>query len=94
MSKCLRRDPVERWSATELLAHDFVKESKSPVRKINRPKLDTTPDSVLDRHFWDSMEELETIRILSKKNKSLTERIQQLGEDNHLVLSLKMANWE
>ncbi|XWS18178.1 hypothetical protein CRYUN_Cryun32bG0020300 [Craigia yunnanensis] len=96
LSKCLRRDPVERWSATELLAHDFVKESKFPVKKTDGSKLDT-PNSVLHRQLWESMEELETIQIPSGKscltNKSLMERIQQLGEDN-LVLSLKMPNWE
>ncbi|XWS19387.1 hypothetical protein CRYUN_Cryun31cG0011400 [Craigia yunnanensis] len=95
LSKCLRRDPVERWSATELLLHDFVKESKFPAKKTDGSKLDT-PNSVLHRHLWDSMEELETMEIPSKKNcltnKSFTERIQQLGEDN-LVLSL-MPNWE
>ncbi|XWS12863.1 hypothetical protein CRYUN_Cryun37aG0127000 [Craigia yunnanensis] len=96
LSKCLRRDPVQRWSATELLAHEFVNESTFPVKKTDGSKLDT-PNSVLHRHLWDSMEELETIQIPSKKscltNKSLMERIQQLGEDN-LVLSLKMPNWE
>ncbi|XWS15554.1 hypothetical protein CRYUN_Cryun34aG0010200 [Craigia yunnanensis] len=96
LSKCLRRDPVERWSATELLAHDFVKESKIPVKKTDGSKLDT-PNSVLHRHLWDSMEELETIQIPSKKNcltnKTLAERILQLGEDN-LVLSLKIPDWE
>ncbi|XP_022777423.1 mitogen-activated protein kinase kinase kinase 18-like [Durio zibethinus] len=96
LSKCLRRDPVERWSATELLAHDFVKESKFPVKETEGSKLDT-PNSVMHRHIWDSMEGLDTIKIPSRKscltNKPLMKRMQQLGEDN-LVLFSKMPNWE
>ncbi|XP_039038083.1 mitogen-activated protein kinase kinase kinase 18-like [Hibiscus syriacus] len=86
LSKCLRRDPAERWSATQLLSHDFVKESKEPVGSISE-----TPNNVLHPHFWDSVEELETVQIAS--NKSLMERIRQLGEDN-LVLSSKLPSWE
>ncbi|XVF27917.1 hypothetical protein REPUB_Repub14bG0150800 [Reevesia pubescens] len=97
LSKCLRRNPVERWSATELLDHDFVKESIFSVKKTDDGSKLETPTSVLHRQVWDSMEELETIQIPSKKNcvtnKSLLERIQQLGEDNH-SLTLKKPNWE
>ncbi|XVE51079.1 hypothetical protein DITRI_Ditri02bG0009800 [Diplodiscus trichospermus] len=89
LSKCLSRDPVERWSATELLAHDFVKESKIPANRTDGSLFDS-PSSVLQQHLWDSMEELEIIQI---PNRSLTERIKQLSEDN-VVLSLKMPNWE
>ncbi|GMI91458.1 hypothetical protein HRI_002815100 [Hibiscus trionum] len=92
LSKCLRRDPAERWSATQLLSHDFLKESKFPVKETGGSKLET-PNNVLHPHLWDSMEESETIEIPSKSSKSLMERIRQLGEDN-LVLSLKLPSWE
>ncbi|KAK8683964.1 hypothetical protein V6N13_040003 [Hibiscus sabdariffa] len=90
VSKCLRRDPAERWLATQLLSHDFVKESKFPEKETHGSKLET-PNNVLHPHLWDSMEELDTIQIPS--NKSLMERIRQLSEDN-LVLSSKLPSWE
>ncbi|KAE8736228.1 Saposin-like aspartyl protease family protein [Hibiscus syriacus] len=86
LTKCLRRDPAQRWLATQLLSHGFVKESK----ETDGSKLET-PNNVLHPHLWDSMEELDTIQIPS--NKSLMEMIRQLGEDN-LVLSSKLPCWE
>ncbi|KAK6283517.1 hypothetical protein POUND7_002469 [Theobroma cacao] len=96
LSKCLRRDPVERWTATQLLAHDFVKEMKAPPIKGTDGSELSTPTTVLNLQLWDSMEELETIHIPSRKNrlsKIIMERIQQLGETN-LVSSSEMPVWE
>ncbi|MFQ6654644.1 hypothetical protein Gotur_025546 [Gossypium turneri] len=90
LSKCLRRDPADRWSATQLLSHDFVAESKFPVKETEGSKSET-PNNVLHPNIWDSMEELETVQIPS--NKPIMERLRQLGEDN-LVLSSKIPNWE
>ncbi|KAG8494389.1 hypothetical protein CXB51_012057 [Gossypium anomalum] len=90
LSKCLRRDPADRWSATQLLSHDFVVESKFPVKETDGSKSET-PNNVLHPNIWDSMEELETVQIPS--NKPIMERLRQLGEDN-LVLSSKIPNWE
>ncbi|KAE8659768.1 invertase/pectin methylesterase inhibitor family protein [Hibiscus syriacus] len=90
LGKCLRRDPAERWSATQLLSHDFMKESMFLVKETGGSDLES-PNNVLHPHLWDSMEESETIEIPS--NKSLVERIRQLGEDK-LVLSSKLPSWE
>ncbi|MBA0595257.1 hypothetical protein Gorai_012134, partial [Gossypium raimondii] len=90
LSKCLRRDPADRWSATQLLSHDFLAESKFPVKETEGSKSET-PNNVLHPNIWDSMEELETVQIPS--NKPIMERLRQLGEDN-LVLSSKIPNWE
>ncbi|KAH1065945.1 hypothetical protein J1N35_030932 [Gossypium stocksii] len=90
LRKCLRRDPADRWSATQLLSHDFLAESKFPVKETDGSKSET-PNNVLHPNIWDSMEELETVQIPS--NKPIMERLRQLGEDN-LVLSSKIPNWE
>ncbi|OMO64832.1 hypothetical protein COLO4_31805 [Corchorus olitorius] len=74
LTKCLKRDPVERLSVNELLEHEFITESKCPVKD----QLDS-PNSVLQQQLlWDSMEELETIQVPST-NKSVMERIRQLA---------------
>ncbi|MBA0867006.1 hypothetical protein Goshw_026398, partial [Gossypium schwendimanii] len=90
LSKCLRRDPADRWSAAQLLSHDFIAESKFPVKETEGSKSET-PNNVLHPNIWDSMEELKTVQIPS--NKPIMGRLRQLGEDN-LVLSSKIPNWE
>ncbi|KAG8482068.1 hypothetical protein CXB51_027028 [Gossypium anomalum] len=96
LTKCLKRNPFERWSVIQLLAHEFVNESKFAVNGRDGSQSET-PTSVLNRQLWDSMEEIDTNQILSKKPclpvKCLMKRIQLLVEDD-LVFSLKMPNWD
>ncbi|KAF2303705.1 hypothetical protein GH714_021367 [Hevea brasiliensis] len=51
LSKCLKRDPTERWSTSELLEHDFITEEPSSVLKDTDVD---TPTSVLEKGLWDS----------------------------------------
>ncbi|XP_040987867.1 mitogen-activated protein kinase kinase kinase 18-like [Juglans microcarpa x Juglans regia] len=58
LSKCLMRDPRERWTAKELLEHPFLAENDSysiEVKELNM----SSPNSVLDHGFWESMNVLE-----------------------------------
>ncbi|KAI5671421.1 hypothetical protein M9H77_11785 [Catharanthus roseus] len=63
LKKCLKRDPNERWTAEQLLKHQFLSEI-SKEKKDHREELiqiTTSPTSILDQGIWNSMEEeLET----------------------------------
>ncbi|CAI9090115.1 OLC1v1024808C1 [Oldenlandia corymbosa var. corymbosa] len=61
LRKCLRRNPKERWTAEQLLNHQFLRIMDSPVLKQRRQEEFSTvsPTCVLDQDIWDSIEEEE-----------------------------------
>ncbi|KAJ7946316.1 Protein kinase-like [Quillaja saponaria] len=104
LSKCLIKNPDERWSVGELLKHGFLEESKLLMKEINGSKSDT-PTCVLDQDIWDSMEEyLETIQNPTHNcsSNSPMDRIQQLcggqpnwkWDDNWVTVRSNGANSE
>ncbi|KAK4437368.1 Mitogen-activated protein kinase kinase kinase [Sesamum alatum] len=56
LSKCLRVDPRERWTAKELLRHRFLDEFGSSHVKMIRNNTGS-PTSILDQGIWSSIEE-------------------------------------
>ncbi|KAG6637641.1 mitogen-activated protein kinase kinase kinase 18 [Carya illinoinensis] len=58
LSNCLRRDPRERWTATELLEHPFLAENDSHSIEVKELTM-SSPNSVLDHGFWESTNVLE-----------------------------------
>ncbi|XP_077227090.1 mitogen-activated protein kinase kinase kinase 18-like [Tasmannia lanceolata] len=84
LSKCLRRNAEERWTVDELLKHPFVDELGSSSKRIIDPVfVSNSPTSILDRGFWDSLENGQThwdrTHMGSSSNGPLAERIRQLS---------------
>ncbi|KAI9094162.1 hypothetical protein K1719_026744 [Acacia pycnantha] len=84
LDRCLRRDPTERWTATQLLKHPFVKEFNSKSMEKEIQKLNSSsPTCVLEQGFWNSTEEFETQGNLIRsrfENSAADDRIRRLAE--------------
>ncbi|KAJ8479027.1 hypothetical protein OPV22_022754 [Ensete ventricosum] len=58
LSKCFKRDPRDRWTAEQLLRHEFV--ASSPTNPPSKPASDrfwASPKSTLDQALWESFPE-------------------------------------
>lgn len=80
LSKCLRRDPRERWTAKKLLEHPFIAELDS-LSVVVKDFTTSSPNSVLEQGLWDSMEVLECPRNVPHEvilSNSPAERIKRL----------------
>ncbi|OVA09777.1 Protein kinase domain [Macleaya cordata] len=88
LSKCLRRDPKQRWTANQLLKHPFLDEPNSDSKRIEVPRTNS-PTSILDQDFWDSMEVSETPRNLTHIGFSSNSAIERLRR----ISSSKIPNW-
>lgn len=84
ISKCLIRDPKERWGAKELLKHPFLKQFRRHTKQIIGQDLWTSsPTSILDQDVWNSIEESSSVGTDSNQptcsSYSLRQRIEQLA---------------
>lgn len=80
LSNCLRRDPKERWAASQLLNHPFLEEFSSCTKQIQESNY--SPTSILDQGIWNSVEETEESLgnlIHSTSKTSARERIERLS---------------
>lgn len=80
LSNCLRRDPKERWAASQLLKHPFLEEFNSCTKQIQESNY--SPTSILDQGIWNSVEETEESLgnlIHSSSKTSACERIKRLS---------------
>ncbi|KAM1343116.1 hypothetical protein PS2_007257 [Malus domestica] len=82
LSKCLMKDPRERWTAKQLLEHPFLEEHLGS--KFNTEQVMGSPISVLDQGLWDSFEGsesptgLQSVEVEGVCLNSPTERIKKL----------------
>nr|UYE91654.1 mitogen-activated protein [Tamarix hispida] len=62
LTKCLTRDPKERWTASQLLRHPFIIKFASCGNNIiggqDLGSVTTSPTSTLDQGIWNSVEDL------------------------------------
>ncbi|KAK7263502.1 hypothetical protein RJT34_31093 [Clitoria ternatea] len=66
LGKCLRRNPQERWTASELLNHQFLEElSSDNSSKQALESNSCSPTSVLEQGFWSCVEESECVGSLT-----------------------------
>ncbi|KAI3457336.1 hypothetical protein Pfo_013999 [Paulownia fortunei] len=91
LSKCLRVDPKERWTAKQLLQHPFLEEFRfAHVKQIRNNTC--SPTSILDQGIWSSIEE-EFSQAPSELNHAdfLNAPMQRMKE---LSMNSEKENWE
>ncbi|CAN4103993.1 unnamed protein product [Withania somnifera] len=92
LSKCLIKDPEERWTAKQLLRHPYLQYVESNSWEVEELKRDS-PTSILDQGFWKTFEVIESSSFESSNNvDSPTHRIGQLIGDEGMLSSSK-PNW-
>ncbi|KAL0921125.1 hypothetical protein M5K25_008164 [Dendrobium thyrsiflorum] len=78
VSKCLRRDPKERWTTEQLLRHPFIVESEELCSGWKKGKR-ISPKSTMEFDLWDSeTEDEEEQEGLASLELNLPERTRQL----------------
>ncbi|WVZ02914.1 hypothetical protein V8G54_023720 [Vigna mungo] len=90
LGKCLRRNPQERWKASELLKHPFIGKSYSNNKEVLESN-SSSPTSVLEPCFWSSVEESESVGDLINNRRKF--ELLAAGRVRMLALSSGLPCW-
>ncbi|KAK7257556.1 hypothetical protein RIF29_31606 [Crotalaria pallida] len=60
LGKCFRRNPHERWTASQLLKHPFLREISFDSKQIEECN-STSPTSILEQGIWNYVEESRSV---------------------------------
>lgn len=91
LGKCLRKNPKERFTASQLLKHPYLEELSSSAKQVVEPN-SYSPTSILEQGFWSSMEESESHRF---GNLIHTKSLETLVDDRIRRLTVEpcLARW-
>ncbi|XP_055823735.1 mitogen-activated protein kinase kinase kinase 18-like [Solanum dulcamara] len=78
LSKCLRRDAKERWTAEELLKHPFLDLNSTSIQDFAT----SSPTSILDQDIWNESENVDytILQTLSSPLQRLRDLSSNSGE--------------
>ncbi|KAI3786358.1 hypothetical protein L1987_39974 [Smallanthus sonchifolius] len=101
VSKCLTRDPRQRWTTKQLLDHPYVRKIDENSKQIACEKIGTdSPTSILDQDVWNSMEESSSTSSVGVEfaqsdslSKSVRQRIKQLADKSEMP-EWRCEKWE
>ncbi|KAA8523652.1 hypothetical protein F0562_010075 [Nyssa sinensis] len=94
LSKCLKRESKERWTAKQLLQHPFLVKFESNSEQVNEFTRNS-PTGVLDQGFWDSLELPETPQNLTHISSSYSSPAERIGRliGGTASSSSSLPNW-
>ncbi|GMH12042.1 hypothetical protein Nepgr_013883 [Nepenthes gracilis] len=102
LSNCLRRNPAERWTATQLLEHPFMKKFSSCSHQLakeihsnsnsNSKSNSNSPTSVLDQGIWSCVDVYQT-EERSCLCSSPEQRIRELSSSSAMGTWRLEKNW-
>ncbi|KAI4341023.1 hypothetical protein MLD38_025799 [Melastoma candidum] len=86
LEKCLRRNPKERWTASQLLDHPFLGQVSHGLVSKQAEEFPFSPTSVMDSKIWELAEVgADLTTWLSENGDTMDERIDRLSRGDELL---------